>query len=196
MRLRPAPLAAGLAFLAFAWFGPLSAWAHLGFAGHMAAHMTVVGLAAPLLAIGLAEPLARVEARARRLFSPIVASSVEMVTVWGWHAPGPHAAARGAPAMFAVEQGMFLAAGLLVWASALPADDERAAGGVFTLLFTSMHMTLLGALILLSPRILYHHAMTIEDQQMGGTIMLAIGGAVYLAGGLALMARLLKVRPA
>lgn len=196
MRLSTAPLIGGVGLLGLAWFGPLSTWAHHSFAGHMAAHMTVVGLAAPLLALGLAEPLARIEAHARGLFSPIVASSVEMVTVWGWHAPGPHGAARGSPEIFAIEQGMFLVAGLLVWASALPTDDTRAAGGVFTLLFTSMHMTLLGALILLSPRILYHHAMTIQDQQMGGTIMLAVGGAVYLAGGLALMARLLKVGPA
>jgi putative membrane protein len=34
----------------------------------------------------------------------------------------------------------------------------------------------------------------LEDQQLGGTIMLLVGGAAYLAGGLWLMAKLLQHR--
>lgn len=72
------------------------------------------------------------------------------------------------------------------------------------LFFTSMHMTLLGALIGLAPRPIYgdhlHHAgnglSALVDQQLGGVIMLAIGGVIYLAGGLILMARVLQRRGA
>jgi putative membrane protein len=68
---------------------------------------------------------------------------------------------------------------------------------VAALLLTSMHMTLLGALIALSPRPLYAHAVgfsaltPLEDQQLGGAIMLAAGGVAYLAGGLWLVVELL-----
>jgi putative membrane protein len=55
-----------------------------------------------------------------------------------------------------------------------------------------MHMTLLGALLALSPRQLYahhqgHHGMTaLEDQHLGGAVMLLVGGIAYLVGGLGL----------
>ena len=58
------------------------------------------------------------------------------------------------------------------------------------LLLTSMHMTLFGALLALTPRPLYDHAghfaspAPLEDQHLGGAIMLLVGGLSYLAGGL------------
>jgi putative membrane protein len=68
-----------------------------------------------------------------------------------------------------------------------------------------MHMTLLGALLALAPRPLYahgaeYHGLTaLEDQHLGGAIMLLVGGVSYIAGGLALTVRLLRnswMRPA
>jgi hypothetical protein len=61
-----------------------------------------------------------------------------------------------------------------------------------------MHMTLLGALLALSPRPLYRHVAAfgglspLQDQHLGGAIMLLVGGASYLLGGLWLTARLLR----
>jgi putative membrane protein len=58
-----------------------------------------------------------------------------------------------------------------------------------------MHMTLLGALLALTPRPLYPHAdgfaglTALEDQHLGGAIMLLIGGIAYLLCGLALTVR-------
>ncbi len=72
-----------------------------------------------------------------------------------------------------------------------------------SLLLTSMHMTLLGALIALAPRPLFatmamHGGAAglspLADQQLGGTMMLLIGGASYMAGGLAMLGRLLRSR--
>jgi putative membrane protein len=98
----------------------------------------------------------------------------------------------------ALEQGTFLASGVLLWIAALggtPAQRAaRVTSGVLGLLLTSMHMTLLGALLALAPRPLYAHAhgagglSALEDQHLGGTIMLLVGGAAYLAGGVGLMA--------
>ena len=66
------------------------------------------------------------------------------------------------------------------------------------LLLTAMHMTLLGALLGLTPRPLYQHMdgfsglSALDDQHLGGAIMLLIGGISYLLGGLWLTIRLLR----
>lgn len=66
-----------------------------------------------------------------------------------------------------------------------------------------MHMVLLGALLLLAPRALYACAAVcssaasltpLGDQQLGGALMLVIGGSAYLAGGLALLSTVLRDR--
>ena len=62
-------------------------------------------------------------------------------------------------------------------------------------------MTLLGALFALAPRPLFQHApdpasplSPLADQHLGGAIMLLVGGASYLAGGLWLTAGVLRPR--
>jgi putative membrane protein len=167
------------------------------FAAHMTMHMMVVAIAAPLLAVGMAGG-AFDPARTRlQLFAPVPASMIELVVVWTWHAPVLHLAARHGAGLLAVEQSMFLAAGFFLWLSAFSAD--RAGAGIFALLFTSMHMTLLGALFSLAPRALYPHGggsliglTPLADQHLGGAIMVLVGGASYLAGGLSLTASLLR----
>ena len=194
---------AGFAILAFAWAGPLPRLVADSFAAHMWLHMLVVGIAVPLIATALAPRLAI----AGSLALPIVVSILDFVVVWGWHAPALHHASRTAGWVLAVEQFSFFAVSLLVWLVALSGRDRgnAALGGAMALFFTSMHMTLLGALLGLSPRPLYagHHQgdgwlglSPLADQQVGGVVMLAIGGAVYLVGGLVLMARVLRRSPA
>lgn len=179
------PLAAGTLALGALWLGPLPALASHSFAAHMALHMGVVALAAPLLALAFA---------GRELpeaLAPLPLSALEAAVVWSWHAPALHHAARHGGGAFAAEQGSFLAAGVLVWASSFARG--RAGTGAAALLLTSMHMTLLGALFALAPRPLYgRHGL--EDQWLGGVVMLALGNASYLAGGLYLVARLMRAR--
>src|SRR5690606_25577673 len=140
------------------------------------------------------------------VFAPVPASVVELLVVWGWHAPALHDAARSTAGALVLEQGMFLASGLLVWLAAFGGGAalraERRAAGVVALLLTSMHMTLLGALLALPPRPLYAHVgagggtlTPLQDQHLGGAIMLTVGGAAYLAGGLALTVGLLRRPP-
>jgi putative membrane protein len=127
-----------------------------------------------------------------RLLAPIPASIVELIVVWAWHAPALHLAARQQPWALVIEQASFFAAGLFLWIAAIGGGRSQArlhgGAGVVGLLFTSMHMTLLGALFALAPRPLYQHIAaghsSVADQQLGGAIMLLIGGTSYLAGGL------------
>ena len=205
--MRRISLIAGIALLAFVWGWPLPHFAGHSFTSHMIMHMSVVALAAPLLAMGLVGSRLDPTARFPMLFAALPASLLEFVVVWGWHAPGPHEFARTNISGLVLEQGSFLAAGLILWISCIGVSGRsvRNASGVLGLLFTSMHMTLLGALLALAPRPLYGHAMNhahafglsaLEDQTLGGIVMLAVGGAVYLLGGLILMAWLLKEPPA
>lgn len=201
--MRPMLLAAGLFTLAIIWLGPLPALAPRYFSAHMTMHMGVVAVAAPLLAMGAAGGRFDLTRKYPRLFSPIPASVIELVVVWAWHAPALHHAARSSAAGLVAEQAMFLGSGLLVWLSSFGGNarlgGSRAGAGVVALLLTSMHMTLLGALLALSPRALYVHSFApglspLDEQHLGGVIMLLVGGIAYLAGGLWLSAALLSTR--
>ncbi|MBW3541695.1 MAG: cytochrome c oxidase assembly protein [Planctomycetes bacterium] len=194
----------GCLTLAGTWIGPLPRLAHEAFFAHMLMHMGVVAVAAPLLSLGIAGGRFDPVPRAPRLFSPIPTSVLELIVVWAWHAPALHHVARHTRAGVFAEQGMFLLCGLLVWLSAfggsLPRGGSRSAAGVIGLLLTSMHMTLLGALLALAPRPLYPHVhgvgglTPLEDQHLGGAIMLLVGGVSYLAGGVWLTVGLLRKR--
>lgn len=189
---RDAVLVVGLTLLAGLWAGPLPWLAPHSFSAHMALHMGVVAVAAPLVALGLAGRRADPARRWPAIFNPVAASVVELLVVWGWHAPALHHAARHRFDVFVAEQSMFLAAGLWLWLAAFggarAARRSRAWTGVAGLLFTSIHMTLLGALFALTPRPLYAdgaaNGAALGDQHLGGGIMLLVGGVSYLAGGL------------
>ncbi|MEQ8700099.1 MAG: cytochrome c oxidase assembly protein, partial [Bauldia litoralis] len=89
-------------------------------------------------------------------------------------------------------------AGLAIWASALSPNPPLAGAG--GMLLTSMHMTLLGALLVLAGGDLYAEACgrvpDLEGQQLGGLLMLAIGTPIYLLAGLALIGSVLRERTA
>lgn len=195
----------GIGALAYGWLGPLPQMAAHSFAAHMTLHMLIVAIAAPLLSLALAGLRADPVRYAAPLFAPIPASIGELLIVWAWHAPGLHHFARNHAVGIVIEQSMFLLAGLWVWLSAfggpLPRSGARAGAGVIGLLLTSMHMTLLGALLALAPRPLFQHhghgggSLTpLQDQHLGGAVMLVVGGIAYLVGGLALMWTLVKQR--
>ncbi|WP_375285823.1 cytochrome c oxidase assembly protein [Sphingomonas sp.] len=190
--MRRASLLAGLALLPLGW----AAAGAGGMTGHMAGHMIAVAVAAPLLAWGQGGTRLDPARRWPRAVTPMAMMVVELAVVWGWHLPAARAFAETVPAAFVLEQAMFLFAGLLLWAAVLGAGANRRAAGIGALLLTSMHMTLLGALVGLAPRPLYAHGHGLADQQLGGVVMLMIGAGSYLAGGLAMLSTLLRERPA
>lgn len=192
--MRRCLLILGLLALAAAWLAPLPQVGRQTFWAHMTMHVLVVAVAAPLLALGVAGGKFDPVPKAPKLFAPIPASIVELIVVWAWHAPLLHHAARHSTTGLACEQGTFLLTGLVMWLSAFGGDPasagSRRAAGIVGLLLTSMHMTLLGALLALAPRPLFDHAehvstlAPLDDQHLGGAIMLLVGGISYLAGGL------------
>lgn len=202
MRRRVLVMAA-CASLAVVWSGAAEPFSAGPFSAHMVVHVTVMVVAAPLLAAALAGGRSDPTRRWPAVAAPIPAMLAELVVVWGWHLPLLHHAAQAHAAMFVAEQASFLAVGVLLWLAVLggsaAARPRRLGSGVIALLLTSMHMTLLGALITLAPRALYHHPdqhlvglTPLIDQQVAGLVML--GGALsYLVGGLWAMRSLLRM---
>ena len=221
-RLEALAFGAGFAVLALMLAVPLHAWGRLRFAPHMAEHELLTVVAAPLLAAGrpavpylLALPLswrrriARwiINGGPRRLWQalvrPGIAWALHGAALWLWHAPVLFEAALRSEAVHYLQHLTLLTTALLFWASILPrrADTRTRIVGVFSLFTTSMHMTLLGALLTLSPMVWYasYAALpapgdlsALEDQQMAGLIMWVPAGLVYVAAALGLCAAVLR----
>lgn len=195
---------AGLVALACAWLGPLPQLAQQAFFAHMLMHMLVVAVAAPLVALAMAGSRFDPVDGLPWFYAPVPASIGELILVWAWHAPALHHLARIDLLGLIAEQTTFLMAGLWVWLSAFggrsPDRGDRRGAGVIGLLLTSMHMTFLGALLALAPRSVYDHhqefaGMTaLQDQHLGGAVMILVGGVAYLTGGLWLTVGMLRNR--
>ena len=192
-------LLAGLLILAGLWLGPLPAMSRTAFSAHMLLHLGVVALVAPLLAMGLVRSGLRLGSNMRGWMA--LAFIMEMLVVWGWHAPALHEAAARHVLVFVVQQLSFLLVGLAVWLAGLAARER---GDLLIAMFgfalTLMHMTMLGVLLLMAPKLIYPAELclgafgfeALEDQRFGGVLMAAWGGLAYLAGGIMLGWRLLR----
>jgi putative membrane protein len=213
---------AGLAVLALMLVLPLHAWGRLRFAPHMLEHELLTVLAAPLLAAGrpgvpylLALPLAWRRRLAgwlarggvrriwRALRHPGVAWALHGAALWLWHAPALFEAALESEAIHYLQHLTLLVTALLFWASLLPrrADSRMRLVAVFALFTTSLHSTLLGALLTLSPTVWYAGyagaagaggLSALEDQQLAGLIMWVPAGLVYMGAALALLGACLR----
>lgn len=169
------------------------------FTVHMIVHMGIVAVAAPLIGYGVSGTL-RDAAPGMERVTPMLASFIELVAVWFWHLPALRALADANLTLSLLEQVSFLTVGILLWGACFRPGEGRLAGAA-GLMFTSMHMTLLGVLLALAPRPLYGESnvscfgislSAAADQQAGGVIMLAVGACAYLLGGIALLAGLLR----
>ena len=186
--LLTAPLL-GSALLALLWLGPLADLAAVSMTAHMLLHVGVAAAAPALLRIRL--PLT--------LGAPALAAIAlaDLAVVWGWHLPAAHLWASLSDTGFVLQQAMFLAAGIAVWSAA---DAAGRLGGAAVLLATAMHMTLLGVLLTLAPVVLYPGVCgggpfglePLEDQQVAGVVMALLPPTIYLWGGLARLAPLVR----
>ena len=201
--VRPTPVLNGwvlaaLLLLAGLWLGPLPAMSRTAFSAHMLLHLGVVALVAPLLAMGLVRMGLQLGNNMRSWM--MLAFAMEMLVVWGWHAPALHEAAARHVGVFVIQQLSFLLVGLAVWLAGLAARQRRdLVTAMFGFALTLMHMTMLGVLLLMAPKLIYPAELCLgafgfeqlEDQRFGGVLMAAWGGLAYLVGGVVLGYRLL-----
>lgn len=195
------PLVAGVLLLVIFWLGPLPGMARRAFSPHMILHLGVMVLAAPLIAIGLLGLFPPERAPRLRFPGAFAVSVFDFAVVWGWHAPALHEAAARLDSVFALQQLSFLVAGLWLWWICIAGRDTGSnAAGAFAMLFASMHMAMLGVLLVLAPALVYAPQFCLgafgldplHDQQLGGSLMALFGALPYVAGGAYLASRLVR----
>jgi putative membrane protein len=195
---------AGLAALGIALLSPLDRLGETDLlSAHMAQHLLIGDIAAPLIILGLRSPvyafllprpalvpLARsqpLRGLLRRLRRPWVAAPLWIAILYGWHLPFAYEAALRSPVLHALQHQTFIIGSLLVWLSVLEPTRRRVPGELWKI----AHITgvrfagmFLGMAFLIMRQPLYEdfygrraveHGLTpIEDQQLAGGLMLGV----------------------
>ena len=194
-------LAAGAASLAVAFVGPLDVAAHTNLTAHMAQHVVLLTVAAPLLAVGLGPVLPDLPGSRRGLgwlgwtvFAVIFQTGV----MWAWHAPWLFQLALRTPPLHVLEHATFLGSAFLFWWSVAAGRQSRLGAAVLVVFVAAMPGTALGALLTLASHPWYptyvHRsaAAALADQQLAGVVMWALGGFAYVLAAAALFAAWMK----
>ena len=210
--------AAGLLSLALALLSPVVWLSTVLFSVHMTQHEILMLVAAPLLVFGQplfamlwALPRAGRETWGRWSQTPFVARSWTAITgpftvfllhafaLWIWHTPRLYEAALHSEAVHAVEHLCFVLTAALFWWAMIHGRYGRIGYGIAVLyiFLTAIHSSVLGALMTISPDVLYPdyvatglpwHVDALEDQQLAGLLMWVPSGLVFIMFGLALFA--------
>lgn len=206
--------------LVLALISPLDALAETLFGAHMAQHLLLVFVAAPLLVLSrpllttsmaLPPTLRRRVAWARGTVIPprrnnalwaCFAILVHSGTFWAWHLPILYEAALGNWIVHGIEHATLLGGGLLFWWVIADVRGRYAdAAGVLAVFFGALQSGGLAALMTFG-----HHAWypahllgaqvwgltPLEDQQLAGGLMWFPGGLAYVIGGAVLFARWIR----
>jgi putative membrane protein len=200
--------AAGWSVAALALVSPLCPLSVALFSARVGQHMALTLIAAPLVALG--DPLSVRRSDGRRTrpraasaeFGAPAAATAFALALWFWHAPGPYAATFHSDLVYWSMHVALFGAALWLWSELLNRPPSVAIAGAS--LFSMMQMSFLGALLTLAPGPLFEpHLLTtaawgltpLQDQQLGGAIMWAPGGVIFLAETVFLTLSLLAKRP-
>ena len=188
-RTRGAPRMLGLGattVLVVIFVSPLCAISSALFSARTVHHVLLVAVSAPLLAWTLPDG---------RAGSLTLATALQAVVFWAWHAPAAYDAALSSDAVYWLMQVSLLGSAVWFWVWVRRASAPSAVGH---LLVAMVAMGLLGALLTFADDALYPpHLLTtmawgltpLEDQQAAGLIMWAPAAALYLAAALIILGR-------
>ena len=165
-----AVLAAGIIALLALDSGPV--------ARHMATHIALMNVLAPLAAILVLRHMSRQSLSTRALWAAAV---LQIMLLWATHAPPLHHAAV-APVLLA----LLLVSALAFWVLVL--GRREVWQSILALLMTGKLACLLGVLLIFAPRTLYPAA-SLPDQQLAGLLMVTACPLSYLVAGVALFSR-------
>ncbi len=200
----------GLGVLAAALMSPLDALASSLFSGHMAQHLLLMLVAAPLLVY--ARPTAALVAglpaggrqaardvrtgpfggTARALANPVVVWIVGALALWAWHMPVLYEAALAHEPVHVLEHASFLGTAALFWSLVFASGTRRGLPRpvAIVLVFASgVQSSALGAVLLFASSPLYpvHGAgarlwdvSPLSDQQLAGALMWAPPSLMYI----------------
>jgi putative membrane protein len=195
---------AGLALMGVALLSPLDSLGETDLlSAHMAQHLLIADLSAPLLVIGLRSPVYafilpralfaelarshRLRATFRFLKQPLVAGPIWIAVLYGWHLAPAYEAALRSPVLHALQHQTFIVASILLWVSVLEPARRRVPGELWKIpqivgtrfagMFLGMAFVILQRPIyegFYGQRALEHGLTPAEDQQIAGGLMLAI----------------------
>ncbi|HTT82294.1 MAG TPA: cytochrome c oxidase assembly protein [Rhizomicrobium sp.] len=173
-------LAGALATIALVVLPPLAPMAGQLFAAHMAQHLLIIVVAAPLLVLSRTIPI---EERAflNPLFQPATAWLLFVGTFLLWHWPVAFQWAARNEASRLLEHGTILCTAFLFWSVALSRRDEPSYGARVLFVMTAAIATdLPGVIMVFAPQAIctmphenaYRWGLTpLEDQQIAGLLM-------------------------
>jgi putative membrane protein len=145
------------------------------------------------VALSIAPPLRPVLAI---LTTPVIATVLHSLVIWAWHFPAMFDAALVKPWLHALQHASFLLSAVIFWWAILNVPRAKLSTSAVHLFATMIALTALGALITLSPRLLYavyhdraepYGLTSLGDQQLAGLIMWVPGCAIYAAAAICLL---------
>ena len=198
---RAASFTAGVVVIFVALVSPLDTAADRLLSMHMLQHVALTTIGPPLLLLGLSpallEPLLRpglVNRAARLVTHPVFAGALFIVNMWFWHVPPVYGAAIDHVSVHITMHLAFILTGVLFWWPVIqptPATGRHGEGARLLYLFaTGMPMGLLALLFFASSGVIYDHYETadrlwgvsaLDDQQIAGLVMGALGEAAAFA---------------
>lgn len=175
----------GWGMLVAALVSPLCALSVALFSARATQHMVLLVVAAPLLALGLPALLGptqrrRAAAWLQRPGRRGVPALAFAALLWLWHVPALYDATFRSDLAYWAMHLSLLAAALPLWMQLLQPGSRQLLARTLLGFITFMQMGLLGALLTLSPNLLYEAHVTttlawglapLADQQLGGLIM-------------------------
>lgn len=215
-RRRTLAFVGGMTALAFALLSGIDRYDTTLFSVHMAQHVLVTLVAAPLIAVSgpvtlllrVASPATRrrwilpvLHARITRFLAfPVVAWLLFAGVMWVSHFSPLFDAALEDPLIHDIEHGLYLAAAMLFWWPAAAVDPApwrmaHPARALYVVLQMTQN-TFLSVVILNAQTVLYPHYATVqrawgpsplEDQAMAAALMWVVGDLLFLAASFALL---------
>lgn len=191
---------AGVAVMFVALVSPLDPAADRLLSMHMLQHVGLTTIGPPLLLLGLTPELLRpllkppsIARTARLITHPAFAGPLFIVNMWLWHMPPVYDAALQYLGVHIMMHVAFMATGILFWWPVIqptPLAGHHGEGARLLYLFAAgMPMGLLALLFFASGDVIYSHYDTadrlwgispMDDQQVGGLVMGALGEAASL----------------
>jgi putative membrane protein len=169
-------------------------------ATHMAAHILLMNLAAPLAAFAMKQVRPQRREIAGRGLA--LATLAQIAALWAWHAPPFLNWALQFPTVHLLMNASLFLTAFLFWRAVLRPHGKRSWQPIVALLMTSKLYCLLAVLFVFAPRALYPafdashtaHAAgtlnaTLADQQLAGLIMLVACPVTYVLAGIVIAAR-------
>ena len=183
---------AAIALTAILFVSPFCALGSALFSARVVHHVVLATLLGPLLSEALA-------LHHRRLPGSLaLATVIQALVFWTWHAPGAYAAALSSDAVFWAMQLTITGAAAFWYAQLRRAPASSA---IIALMATMVQMGVLGALLVFAGSAIYapHYLTTaawgfspLEDQQIAGLIMWAPASAIYLLAAVVTLYRSLQ----